>query len=444
MGVPALHRDGALTLGELFATRGQVTIVGPGGVGKTRLALEFARAGSERVPLVVDLEHATPRDVLLRIARTLDLEPARGHNPYDTVAVALSAHEHLLLLDNADHVTTAILCPEANAALRWTIAERDPHAVSLATSLAIGVEQFGSDVESLQALSLAASDAMLLEQCRPAQLLALGSALAFYDVDLVAGLAGRALAIAADETEHRDAELLAGIAAAYGSDPATAFPHLDRAEELAERTGDRWELGAAKQARGLALCALALRGSGDDALLRKALAAYDEAARAYAHAGDETHVHNVRFMMALTAAETGHDTERAAVWAAESAAYAERIANEHELAHARLAQAKLGVEEDFELADLVDTFRQLGDLRCVHRGLMLLAARTDGAARIAHLEDALAIAEVANDRPRQAAALEQLAAAHERAGDAVAAAIAVDRLAALRTDIDGARASVER
>ena len=672
-------------LGELFATRGQVTIVGPGGVGKTRLALEFARAGSERVPLVVDLEHATPRDVLLRIARTLDLEPARGHNPYDTVAVALSAHEHLLLLDNADHVTTAtgetvarlrdrvphlavlttsrmplgaadevvmvleplatdgvdapatallidriraaggvvdpgeaelahhiaqrldglplalelaastsrhlplaelarrldhdfatldratpegrhrslatafewtwdllddeeqdvlrrlaalprtfdidlavavthervegavmrlldrsllvpasarpprwrmlavmrefvrdrtdpalarevqarhahhidtiaahfiatarvddareamttsaILCPEANAALRWTIAERDPHAVSLATSLAIGVEQFGSDVESLQALSLAASDAMLLEQCRPAQLLALGSALAFYDVDLVAGLAGRALAIAADETEHRDAELLAGIAAAYGSDPATAFPHLDRAEELAERTGDRWELGAAKQARGLALCALALRGSGDDALLRKALAAYDEAARAYAHAGDETHVHNVRFMMALTAAETGHDTERAAVWAAESAAYAERIANEHELAHARLAQAKLGVEEDFELADLVDTFRQLGDLRCVHRGLMLLAARTDGAARIAHLEDALAIAEVANDRPRQAAALEQLAAAHERAGDAVAAAIAVDRLAALRTDIDGARASVER
>ncbi|MHA7861972.1 helix-turn-helix domain-containing protein [Tessaracoccus sp. Y36] len=49
------------------------------------------------------------------------------------------------------------LCPEVNAALRWALAARHPAAVSLANSLSIGVEQFGSDADSIRTLAMAAS-----------------------------------------------------------------------------------------------------------------------------------------------------------------------------------------------------------------------------------------------------------------------------------------------
>ena len=80
-----------------------VSVIGPGGVGKTRLALEFAaRRHSERSPIVIELEHAEPDDVVPRIARALDLEAVPGADVLSSVATALASRPYLLVLDNID------------------------------------------------------------------------------------------------------------------------------------------------------------------------------------------------------------------------------------------------------------------------------------------------------------------------------------------------------
>ncbi|MBD8024808.1 ATP-binding protein [Microbacterium gallinarum] len=335
---------------------------------------------------------------------------------------------------------SVMLCPEVNAALRWSLAERDPVAVRLSALLAVGVEQYGSDADSVEALSLGAHDDWLLERATPSQLLVLGNALAFFDIEVVSRLAERALAAAdpADPHELRAAHQLAGLAAAYGSDPAAALPHLDTAERLAIEHDDPWDAAAARQFRGVALRSIAVQ-EGRRSDVADAVEAFEGAMRAYARAGDETHVNNVRFMMALTAAESGYDSERAARWAAECVAYSESTDNEHELAHGRLVQATLGLDESGELGELLVSFRHLGDLRCVHRVLMLRANRAaDPRSRVAALREASAIATAAGDRARQIATVEGLVRAHRDAGDDGAVLAALDTLA----DLAGRSAAV--
>ncbi len=656
-------------LAALLESHRWVTVVGPGGVGKTRLALEFARSDGQRTPLVVELEHAGPGDILARIARALDLEGGPGHDLIGAIAVALSALDYVLVLDNADRVgaataevvaglrarapglrvivtsrtalggadesvhvlrplaasgvdspaaalltdrlaatgrvldgeeqqiaerigerldgiplalelaasvtrhlplreldrrlagdlasldravpegrhrtletafdwtwdlltaeeqdvlrrlgalprtfdlelavavshpgaektvlrlldhalivpvggepirfrllavmrefvhartdpalirrvlerhaevteeaasdfirrarfdaspeammTSTLLCPEVNAALRWSLAARHPAAVALAGSLAIGVEQYGSDVDSVTGLATAADADWLREEASAQQLLSIGTAIAFYDVDRCAALSAQAMAVARDDDARRAAHQLAGFTAAYQGDRDTALAHLDEAERLAIALGQDWELGAVRQARGVAL-----RGPSP-AELSGALEAFEAAMRAYARAGDLTHVNNVRYMMAAAAADSpvASDRERAAGWAAECRAYAEATLNDHEIAHARLVQATLGLEIAGELDDLLDAFRHHGDLRCVNRTLLLCAERTtDVRERLRCLGAALDIAQAAGDVPRQLAALKRSVGAHHDAGDRAAALAALDRIARL-------------
>ena len=97
----------------LLEERRLLTLVGPGGVGKTRLALkvaaelagEFAH-GVFIVPLATIRESA---QVAPLVARTLGAGEVEGRSPSDAVADFLGGRQVLLVMDNFEHVADASL-----------------------------------------------------------------------------------------------------------------------------------------------------------------------------------------------------------------------------------------------------------------------------------------------------------------------------------------------
>jgi predicted ATPase/DNA-binding CsgD family transcriptional regulator len=131
-------RDGELArLSGMLVTSPLITVVGPAGCGKTRLALEAARRwpGAARM---ADLSCAVERDVAALIATGLGI----GYEARDLPAaarVALAGGEVLLIADNCEHVV-------ATAGELLTALARDvPELRVLATSR----EPFGTDAEQV-------------------------------------------------------------------------------------------------------------------------------------------------------------------------------------------------------------------------------------------------------------------------------------------------------
>ncbi len=90
-----------------------LTLTGPGGVGKTRLALQVASAMKDAFPdgiSFIPFAPITDPDLVLpTIARALGLVEASGLSPLDRLSASLQDKQLLLLLDNFEQIVTAAL-----------------------------------------------------------------------------------------------------------------------------------------------------------------------------------------------------------------------------------------------------------------------------------------------------------------------------------------------
>src|SRR5947208_4809607 len=117
---------------DLVAKHRLVTLVGPGGIGKTRLALEVARHLLPRFPdgvFVAELGPlSSPELVPTTVASALGLTHVAGTASPERIAGAIRAKRLLLVIDNCEHVI------DAAAGMAETLLRASPEASLLATS----------------------------------------------------------------------------------------------------------------------------------------------------------------------------------------------------------------------------------------------------------------------------------------------------------------------
>ena len=114
-----------------------LTLGGPGGVGKTRLALEVAHSAtglfSDGVAFVDLTEVADPTRFVPTVARALGLQDLGSKSPFDLLSDLLREKELLLVLDNFEQILSAAL-------LLLRLLSEHPSLCALVTSrVALGV-----------------------------------------------------------------------------------------------------------------------------------------------------------------------------------------------------------------------------------------------------------------------------------------------------------------
>ena len=116
-----------------------VTLAGPGGIGKTRLALHVLAQAADEFPdgaWVVDLSDLTQPDlVVFRIASVLGISEEPPRPLLDTLADALRSRQLLMALDNCEHLieVCAQVCQRLLASapgLRLIVTSREPLRVA--------------------------------------------------------------------------------------------------------------------------------------------------------------------------------------------------------------------------------------------------------------------------------------------------------------------------
>ncbi|HTX48334.1 MAG TPA: AAA family ATPase, partial [Caulobacteraceae bacterium] len=159
------REDELARIEALFEDADLVTVTGAGGVGKTRLALEFAHGREGRHEdgaWLVELAPLTDAgQVVGALARALGLDLPAGRDPLEPLIERLRPRDCLIVLDNCEHVI------DAAAALAEAVMERTSQVKLLASSQEpLGVE--GERVFRLRSLGEADAAALFVERARGA------------------------------------------------------------------------------------------------------------------------------------------------------------------------------------------------------------------------------------------------------------------------------------
>src|SRR5262245_47693369 len=131
------RREELASLARLLASDRVVTVLGPAGVGKTRLALEQAARWPGRVVSCQLADARTREDLADRVAAALGVQLASPDAAWREIGSVLASDpDALVVLDTVDRVTG----PLEEALGHWTAAA--PEARFLATSrVPIGLER---------------------------------------------------------------------------------------------------------------------------------------------------------------------------------------------------------------------------------------------------------------------------------------------------------------
>ncbi|GAA4190969.1 BTAD domain-containing putative transcriptional regulator [Streptosporangium oxazolinicum] len=266
---PLIGRDDALAaVAGALAGSPVVTLVGPGGIGKTRLALAAAlRTGG--AAWFLDLSEITDAADVPRVAAgTLGVAQRPGHGLTESVVAALASRTALLVVDNCEHV------PDGAAGFVQAVARGCPHVRVLATSrerLAVDGEQ----VVAVDPLAPGAAAELFHTRASATDLGYDRLAHAADVADLCRHLDGIPLAIelaAARVRSHRPRDLLARPGAATGERRTGAPRHRSLHAALAWShdlltDAERVTLRDLSVFRGPFPLAAAAAVTGDDTLL---------------------------------------------------------------------------------------------------------------------------------------------------------------------------------
>lgn len=181
LNMPLFGRDADLfALEELVRDHRIVTIVGPGGAGKTRLAVELGRRLApvflDGVSFVAMADVRDPADFMPTIAAALDVKEAEDRSLGDGVAALIGDKRALLLLDNLEQVvaaasdvaTLADRCPS----LRIVVTSRAPLRIAAEWEFALSMLELpgaGTEPSAKSALEYSAV-AFLVDRARAAKL----------------------------------------------------------------------------------------------------------------------------------------------------------------------------------------------------------------------------------------------------------------------------------
>jgi len=136
-------------------TQRLVTLIGPGGIGKTQLAIHAARQALPSFPdggWIVELDALRDAELVPHaIARVLGVPSRANHNLIDQIVAALASKRLLLVIDNCEHVIGAV------AQLAELLLKGAPELHVLATSREPLVAE-GEHLYPVNALTFPATD----------------------------------------------------------------------------------------------------------------------------------------------------------------------------------------------------------------------------------------------------------------------------------------------